>query len=218
MIYKTLSPNNLEQGDICSNLPRISPIDIDFNSQKELWLNTIKKINKRQFQDKIIQFKIEPSRVDGVILSQSCDIRSGFSILFAELYELPENKLSPKLGKRIKGIKKIVRDETRAHYFPPDKNIKFFDKPKLLDFKSLFLIPFNFLNNHLDDFFIARLKKGAQEVLRDKIMRFFTRFAFEDIMFLNQKELAQFINENPNNEDEIHKKIKDLGREIPDLK
>jgi len=123
-------------------------------------------------------------------LSQSCDIRQGYSILFAELTDLPENKLSVNnIKKRVKGIRNIIRDETRFYYFPPMEQIEFFKKPKLLDFKSLFLIPYEFFQNNIQYFYVCRLKEPALKVLIDKITRFFSRLAFEDIMFLNGDEI-----------------------------
>ncbi|MHA1488947.1 MAG: hypothetical protein ACTSRI_04755 [Promethearchaeota archaeon] len=71
---------------------------------------------------------MKPILSNGVILSQSCDIRQGFSILFAELKNIPENKLSSSPKKRIENIKKITIFPLimKLHYFPPDNEIELF--------------------------------------------------------------------------------------------
>ncbi|KKM79188.1 hypothetical protein LCGC14_1352440 [marine sediment metagenome] len=190
MIYLTKVPDILKQGDILQNLPKITPNQIDFDKVKENWLNSLEsaKLPKKA------NYIVKPSLANGVILSQSCDIRSGFSILFAELKNLPINRLSSKdLEKRIKGIKNIIRDDTRAHYFPPSNEIELFKEPKLIDFKSLFLLPYKFFEENLEKYFVARLINEAQKVLCEKVSRFFTRFAYEDIIFLTNKEIDVYL-------------------------
>ena len=191
MIYDKNIPKTLEQGDILENIPKITPNQINFDQIKDYWKNT--------FQSKTLPtkgiFQVRPILSNGVILSQSCDIRSGFSILFAELTRVPKNKLSSSPKKRIKTIKKIIRDDTRIHYFPRDDEIKLFKEPKLLDFKSLFSIPFKFFQDNIQNFFVGRLKSIALKVLIEKISRFFTRLAYEDVMFLSGDEIPQYLNE-----------------------
>ena len=191
MIYDKNTPKTLEQGDILRNIPKITPNQINFDQIKDYWKNT--------FQSKMLPikgtFQVKPILSNGVILSQSCDIRPGFSILFAELTDIPENKLSSSLKKRIRNIKKIIRDDTRIHYFPPDNEIELFKEPKLLDFKSLFFIPFEFFQDNIHNFFIGRLQNNALKVLIEKISRFFTRLAYEDVMFLSRDEISQYLNE-----------------------
>ena len=63
----------------------------------------------------------------------------------------------------------------------------------ILDFKTLFLIPYEFLNENIKEYFIARLKSSARNVLCEKISRFFTRYAFEDVMFLNNDEITPYL-------------------------
>ena len=190
MIYIKEIPDTLQQGDILQNLPKITPNQIRFDMIKEHW---IKSINSERLPEKV-SFKVKPLLANGVILSQSCDIRPNFSILIAELKELPPNKLSPtNIEKRIRAIKNIIRDDTRIHYFPPSDEIELFKEPKLLDFKNLFLIPYEFFQENLEKYYIARLKNEAQKVLCEKIARFFTRFAFEDIMFLKNEEISFYL-------------------------
>ena len=191
MIYDKDIPKTLEQGDILKNIPKITPNQINFDHIKDYWKNT--------FQSKTLPtkgtFQVKPILSSGVILSQSCDIRPGFAILFAELKNIPENKLSSSPKKRIENIKKIIRDDTRIHYFPPDNEIELFKEPKLLDFKNLFFIPFEFFQDNIQYFFIGRLKSYALKILIDKISRFFTRLAYEDVMFLSGDEISQYLNE-----------------------
>ena len=190
MIYIKEIPETLQQGDILQNLPKITPNQINFDLIKEHW---IRSINSEKLPEKT-SFNVKPLLANGVILSQSCDIRPKFSILLAELKDLPPDKLSPtNLEKRIKGIKNIIRDDTRIHYFPPTDEIELFKEPKLLDFKNLFLIPYEFFQENIEKYYVARLKNEAQKVLCEKISRFFTRFAFEDIIFLKNEEKSFYL-------------------------
>ncbi len=202
MIYLTQVPDTLKQGDILQNLPKITPNQINFEKVKDNWSNSIAsdKLPKKA------NYIVRPLLANGVILSQSCDIRSGSSILFAELKNLPINRLSPKdIERRINGIKKIIRDDTRAHYFPPSDEIELFKEPKLLDFKSLFLLPYEFFEENLEKYFVARLINEAQKVLSEKVSRFFTRFAFEDIIFLTPNERAFYLDSIPDEDKKIAK-------------
>ncbi len=204
MIYLEETPNTLKQGDILQNLPKITPNQINFEEVKEHWL---KSINSDKLPEKA-NYTVKPSLANGVILSQSCDIRPDFSILFAELKNVPSNRLSSKdLERRIKGIKSIIRDDTRAHYFPPSDKIELFKEPKLLDFKSLFLLPYDFFEKSLEKYFVARLKDEAQKVLCEKISRFFTRFAFEDIIFFNNNEITFYLDSISDEDKKIAKQI-----------
>ena len=85
MIYNIEIPDTLEQGDICQNLPKNTPNQVNFEAIKDQWQIVIKKMEKGDIPDKIFKLKVKPIVTNGVILSQSCDIRSDFSILFAEL-------------------------------------------------------------------------------------------------------------------------------------
>jgi len=202
MIYITKIPVSLQQGDVLQNLPKITPNQINFEKVKGHWL---KSINSNRLPEKA-SYIVKPMPVNGIILSQSCDIRPNFSILFAELKDLPPNKLSLiNLEKRIKGIKSIIRDDTRMHYFPPSDEIELLKEPKLLDFKNLFLIPYEFFQGNLEKYFVARLKNEAQKVLCEKISRFFTRFAFEDIIFLTNSEITSYLDSISDEDKEIAK-------------
>lgn len=189
MIYEIVEPTHLQQGDILKDIPKITPHQINFNQLKTFWDENLQKDSLPELG----RFDVRPILSNGVILSQTCDIRPGFSILFAELKDLPPNKLSPNPKKRFRGIKRILRDETRAHYFPPDENIELFEEAKLLDFKSLFFLPYEFFEKNLQIYFVVRLKDEALAVLTDKISNFFTRLAYEDLMFLSGEELTHYL-------------------------
>jgi len=192
MIYNTIIPDALEQGDICFNLPKISSAQINFSDKEKDWLHNLKLFEDNKIPDEPIIFNASPVKANGVVLSQSCDIRLGSSILFAELKERKEHFLES-TKRRIKQIKKIINDETRFHYFPPDSSISIFGDPKILDFKSLFLIPYDFLKANLKNFFVARLIPDARIVLCEKISKFFTRLAFENAMYFTNEEIEEYL-------------------------
>lgn len=214
MIYIKDIPDTLKQGDILQNLPKITPNQINFDYIRENWQKTI---ISDDLPEKV-NYTVKPLLANGVILSQSCDIRPDFSILFAELKELPANNLSlNNIEKRIKRIKAIVRDDTRIHYFPKFDEIELFKKPKLLYFKSLFLIPYEFFQGILRNYFVARLKSEAQKVLSEKISRFFTRYAFEDVIFLSNIEVAHYLDSLSDIDKKIAKKTLEKLRNNNDI-
>ena len=187
LIYDYNSNNLFEQGDICKNLPKISPesiLDLD---------NCLQLINTNKLgRLTTIEVHIRPILVNGVILSQTCDLRSGNNELFGELKEFKEG-FSPKPYKRGTQIKKILRDDTRLHYFPGDEKIEILDFPKVLDLKSLFILPYDFLFSNINLFFLGRLFPEARTILKDKISRFFSRLEFENEIFLTDEELREQI-------------------------
>ena len=209
MIYNPETPDVLEQGDICKNLPKITPTQINFSEIESKWIENIKAILPKT----PISLQSIASPSNGVVLTQSCDIRPGSSILFAQLMERKESFTSD-TKRRLNQIRKILHDETRFHYFPASKTIDFLNIPKILDFTSLFLVPYEFLHNNLDLFFAARLINDARQVLCEKISRFFTRLAFEDVMFFNDNEILEYIKNHEISLDEINKTLSLFNRII----
>ncbi len=210
MIYDSKTPKILMQGDICHNLPKISSSQINFLYNKDKWIENI----RGQIPTEVISFKTFPSLSCGVVLNQSCDIRPESSILFAELIERTEEPFSTKLKGRLKQIRKILHDETRTHYFPANNSIDILRLPKILDFKILYSVPYQFLHDNLDLFFVARLNNDALNVLREKISRFFTRLAFEDIMFLNNEEVRKYAEIYKLNPEELKETLSNLNRTL----
>ncbi|HME50896.1 MAG TPA: hypothetical protein VKM55_01640 [Candidatus Lokiarchaeia archaeon] len=192
MIYDIKVPTSFEQGDICHNLPKISidhpqiSNDEDIIQGLDFWEKFV------TLQDKNIisqwQVNITPIITTGIILSQSCDLRNKSLILFAEIRNFNQN-FSKNLPERYNQIRRMLRNETRTHYLPMCKKIEEFKEPKVIDFKSLFLVPYNLLVKKIDFFFIARLIPEARVVLQEKIARFFTRLAYDEQIFLTDKEL-----------------------------
>ena len=213
MIYLKEIPRSLEQGDICNNLPKISPLQINFGNIKEFWIENIKQAES-SIPTKPIILETQPSLACGVILTQSCDIRPGSAILFAELRERKEDPFSPKPKGRMNQITKILHTETRFHYFPIDNSIEILKTQKVLDFMTLFIIPYDFLHDNIKNFFVARLISDAQQVLREKISRFFTRLAFDDIMFLTNDEIGKYIEKYKLNLDEVKDTLSKFNRDI----
>ncbi|MEX2757179.1 MAG: hypothetical protein Q6365_017520 [Candidatus Sigynarchaeota archaeon] len=63
------------------------------------------------------------------------------------------------------------------------------EEPRIIDFKSLFMVPYDSLKKNLKTFFVARLIPDARVVLQEKITRFFTRLAYDESIFLTDAEL-----------------------------
>jgi hypothetical protein len=217
MIYNTEIPNNLEQGDIYRNLPKITPIQLNFLEIKEIWLKYSKEFDEKGVPSDLISLKVQPTIANGVIISQSCDIRPNNSILFGELKE-SKDKFSDNVIKRINQIKKILYDETKNHYFPFNLSIEILKTPKILDFSSFFLIPYEFLKDNIKNYFVARLNPEARIVFCEKISRFFTRLAFERAIYYNDLELREYLKElSPEELELIRDLFKRIDRKFPDM-
>ncbi|HEY0087717.1 MAG TPA: hypothetical protein VGB37_02670 [Candidatus Lokiarchaeia archaeon] len=217
MIYNTIVPNNLEQGDIYRNLPKITPIQLNLLEIKDIWLKYSKEFEEKEVPSDLIRLKVQPIRANGVIISQSCDIRPNNSILFGELKE-KKDKFTDNVIKRINQIDKILYDETRNHYFPSDSSIEILKTPKILDLFTFFLVPYEFLKDNIKNFFVARLNPGARVVLCEKISRFFTRLAFERAMYYSDLELKEYLKELSSEELELIRNLfKRIDRKFPDM-
>lgn len=211
LIYVKESGNKLEQGDILTHLPKIN------YNQIENWDAYFTSFSLDSIPEKPIKFEILPTPTSGVILSQTCDLKSGFHVLFAEIR--PRNISTNKMDKKIHEIRKIIRDETRSYYLPIDESIDLLKTINIIDFKSLFIVPFDkIMNNNVANFFVARLMSPAQKVLQDKISRFFTRLAFDDFIFLNDDEIIYYSKSDSQDEkNEIINTLSQLGRPTENL-
>ena len=192
MIYDINVPTSLEHGDICHNLPKFSIDHPQISNDEELiqGLDFWDKFLTLQDKNIISQWQVNiiPIITTGIILSQSCDIKDESFILFAEVRNNGQI-FSQKLPERYNQIRKILRNDTRLHYLPMCKKIEDLKEPKIIDLKSLFLVPYNLLVKKIDFFFVARLIPEARVVLQEKITRFFTRLAYDEPIFLSDKEL-----------------------------
>ncbi len=205
MIYEVDRNGLIEQGDILKNLPRI-PLN-----NFENWSEYVKILNSKAGIPPPIELTFTPIITKGVLLTQSCDIREGEIIVFAELIE--KSNLSNSAKGKINDIKKIIRDETRFHFFPQDEKISELEVPMVIDFRKIFTIPFNVLINNYDDYFVARLKRTLNDVLKEKIARFFTRLAFEDVYFYGNDEILFLLNKGKITKNDVIQNFKIIGRE-----
>ncbi|MBD3189084.1 MAG: hypothetical protein GF308_00485 [Candidatus Heimdallarchaeota archaeon] len=211
MIYSHLEEiEEVLQGDVFQNLPKVilEPYKQELNNAWSKFQSYISK--EEQLPSEPIIFSGTPKRVPGIVVSQSCDIRPENDLLFAEIRETQE--LSIKAKKRVKQIKKIIRDQTRAHFLPVDAKIDFFNQPKIIDFSSMFLIPFDFLKQSVKELFVARLIPEARKVFAEKINKFFTRLAFEDIMFFSEEEIISCIENDEITKEEANRILISLKR------
>ena len=205
MIYELSHDGQLEQGDILQNLPFIDPFVSNFMSE---WLKLVN--GGEELADPIIS-EIEPIAKIGILLNQSCDIRRENNLVFAEISAI-KNPFSPNSGKKVKQIRKIIRDETRTYYLPISKDI--FEIPHIVDFRRIFTVPAELILQDLDSFFVARLKKPATIILKEKICRFFTRLAFDDVIFFADHELEAYIKETNEPTSSIEAALKQVGRHL----
>ena len=68
--------------------------------------------------------------------------------------------------------------------------------------------------NNYDDFFVARLKQPLNDVLKEKISRFFTRLAFEDIYFYENDEILYLVKKGDITKNDVIRNFKIIGRDI----
>ena len=206
LIYETENQNTLLQGDICNNLPRITPesMMINIKSGIEVWNEYINYLDSPTTNFPLT-FTANPIPTLGVLLTQSCDIRKDKNreitpLVFAELTtNCGRLKEIQQIDKPLTVARKkinIIRQDTHFHFFPSDPMIGVLKEIHVLDFRNFFLVPYELLENNISRFFVARLKPPARAVLCDKISRFFTRLAFEELIFLSDEEIKSRIRNN----------------------
>lgn len=205
--------NRLEQGDICVNLPKITPLDLIPEPGEIGWEKFIR--NSDVALPEPVKFSIYPRPTTGVILSQTCDMSDdegeGGFIICAELTRVPPLLSTPSKNKRLDCAKKIwktLRESPKKHYFPP------FDEtqgPWECSFLTIFTVPLSLVINNLETFWLARLREEGRAVLKDKIATFFTRLAYEECIFYNIDELEYYILAKDRVRNNIHETYKRLG-------
>ncbi len=209
MIYRFEHNNKLEQGDILKNLPYFDPFTDGFI---EDWVSAIKHPDQG---DATIP-DAEPISKCGVLLTQSCDIRPENNILFAEIKAYSINIKKPR--SRVKKIRKVIRDETRTYFLPADGSIQApIEFPATVDFRRIFAVPAKLILQDLSIFFVARLKEPAVVILKEKISRFFSRLAFDDVIFFQDGDIAPYIDEFTGETSEsVEQALRKVGRTLPD--
>lgn len=214
MIYSYESNNRLKQGDICCNLPMITSKEMSVAESEESWdayTNALKNEETIDFQMVVI-----PTPVTGVILSQTCDILPRSNLIFSRLLPLPRKERPKKENKITKYIQDIIRNDTRRHYFPnPDngRSITKEDGPYFTNFNEIFILPSDLILKNLDIFWKARLSMEARVVLCEKIQKYFTRLAFDDVIFFTMEEIKLYIKYNKVNPEDIKNVLRRIGRE-----
>ncbi|MHA1168500.1 MAG: hypothetical protein ACTSRU_11805 [Candidatus Hodarchaeales archaeon] len=83
-----------------------------------------------------------------------------------------------------------------------------------MNFENIFQVPYDIINSNISVFFVARLKSPARKVLCDKISRFFTRLAFEEIIFLTDEEIKARISRNKITQEEAEEVLKLVDRSL----
>lgn len=220
MIYSLDHEDQLKQGDICWKLPMITskqmkyPLGSSKIGDKSVWKEYTEYIK----EERLTEFKISviPTLVSGTILTQTCDIRKGNDILLGRLLPLFSKTSWPKPQNLPKSITKVLRDETRRHYFPslPEGiTLNEGKGPYYLDLKTLFLLPAEMIIDNMDIYWKARMIEPARKVLCEKIQRYFTRLPFDDILFFTNTEIITWLEQKEVTKEEVIKVLKSVGRE-----
>ncbi len=207
-----LSINNVssfEQGDIFKDLP-IFPQFINDDEKIQVWDTTISQINNMILPSEPISFEIYPKPTMGILLNQDCDIERAHNLIFAEIKKR-DDKFSLNPSKSYNTKLKIIRDETRFHYLPPWDLKENEITPWIVDFLSIFLVPIKLIKNNINQYFVTRLNPDVKLIFKDKISRFFTRLAFEDLIFLNPKERLEYKKEKNLSDEEFKARIDEIN-------
>lgn len=201
IIYRYYLDDNepkIKQGDIFRNLPlRSNDIMIKSNYFEE-------KILEDQTNDIIEEvilngnFILNESFIHpswGILVSQDCDIRLDYDLIFYPL--IPTRP--PELWNNIEEfLSDGVRKTTRKYYLPP---LNPPDKPNLgssyVIFQSPFIIPFNIINNNkiYEETWCARLIETARKILIGKLTNFYSRTPMDEYIFLTNSQITKFLEE-----------------------
>lgn len=229
MIYNFEHGNKLFQGDICANLPMITPKQMGTstmgrsNAHTTIWEEYTKLI--KEGRSEAFEISAMPTPSLGIVLSQTCDIEHGENILFCRVSNLenwPEG-----LNNRTGRLKKIIRVETKKFYLPlptTEKKLTNSEGPYYADFLMMFSLPAEMILQNLDVYWKARIIEPARKVFCEKIQRFFTRLSFDDILFFSNEEIIHYLKKEIITKDEIVRVLKEGGREndikliIPQIK
>ena len=196
LIYEEIDTSKhkeIKQGDIFKGLPKMT-----YQHDAENFNEYVRQIQK-QLEGSIGKMCVSLKPTNAVLLTQTCDAIPDSNLDFSALdkikfsNEFPEKLDSnTKKGVHIKHVKKVVRDQTRYHFFPQNKLFR--DHSYKCDFRELFFVPYNHVIKHLELYLHARLITEAVTVLQDKIANFFTRLAFEDTMFFPDDVVKHLLN------------------------
>ncbi len=208
MFYSITANGRLEQGDVLRNLPKVGARSIT-TTKKQSITQAWSRLASALAEGKSMTVTFTPENVVAVVLSQSCDLREGREVVLAELRDID---LKGDSDERVGKIVQILRQNTRYHYFPPIPSSQDMAKPMLLHLTRTFQVPFEFIMTNLDKLFVARIRDEAREVLKNKIAGYFSRIAFDDVMYLSDEEAAAAVQARGWKLSEVNEALQRLGR------
>ena len=185
--------DNIKQGDIFLNIPRVA---LEFSQELSI-LEQEEKTFSLTWQE-IVNNKKDVSAVLGlysvpaIVVSQSCDTLRKEYITLCEIVELSTikafNNYEERAPKNIaKDLLKCNSDMPDFFYLPPDNGIGFSNKMAVIFSNTINLLRTdlgNFIDNRK-----GRLDKTAYEHFREKLSHFYHRYAWKEFYILNKEEI-----------------------------
>lgn len=197
MIYEIPASNvPIQQGDIFRYIPRI---DIDLEQLAVLNGNDLSQSNWVEITENdgsaAITSLVAIRPVTAIVITQDCDAVRVDDIALSEivLFEqvMPDIKTTKYPQKTWNTITKQSRLNLRWFYLPIDQNIGFSQR-MAADFHSVLRTSRFFLEDHVAQFRIARLKDVAVEHFREKLSEYYRRYPYDEWYPLDKSEFLEY--------------------------
>jgi len=201
----------IKQGDIFKNIPylsfdvlvRSSPIFKD--SLENEAFNIIEEII-HEGGEILVETIISTTLC--ILASQDCDITHENFLIFypLEIYQKPKD---------FKSLINEIRDSTQSVYLP---SIDLPNSSKIGPFRVKFRepikLPKNLITKHFKELRIARIRETGRKVFIGKLTNFYSRLPIDDVIFLENNEIEQFLVEEWKKTKKDNVKMSDLKKNI----
>jgi hypothetical protein len=197
MIYEIPSPNEpIQQGDIFRYIPRI---DIDLEQLPVLNGDDVSQSNwvelTRISSNAPVTSVVAIRPVTAIVITQDCDAVRVDDIALSEivLFEqvMPDIKTAKYPQKTWGLITKHSRLNLRWFYLPLDQSVGFTQR-MAVDFHSVLKTSRFFLESHIAQFRMARLKDMAVEHFREKLSEYYRRYPYDEWYPLDKMEFDDY--------------------------
>lgn len=209
--YSFNKEDPIKQGDIFIKIPYLSLSYLfRFNTNGEHSVeNEAKKLIYEVIErDRDIVVETILSSTVCILMSQDCDIENEEDLIFLPL-------VINKHQNNYKVIKKSLSNESREVYLPKLKSPNLQPVgPFKIKFSEPFKIKKDFIWEKLRDLRIAQLQEYAKLILIRKYTNFYHRIAIDEIIFLENKQIQNYIIDQWNDDDNDEIKMNEIEYKV----